>query len=69
MQINQLQPGIYSVNDISNSVVYPKPNLGGLSAGATVWAYPSSLGDPSLGAQRWDPPVGVSSSTGSSSGT
>ena len=52
MQINQLQPGIYSVNDISNSVVYPKPNLGGLSAGATVWAYPSSLGDPSLGDRK-----------------
>ncbi|XWS60873.1 hypothetical protein CRYUN_Cryun07bG0075100 [Craigia yunnanensis] len=26
---NQLQCGIYGVNDISNSIVYPEPNLGG----------------------------------------
>ncbi|XP_022750072.1 uncharacterized protein LOC111299250 isoform X2 [Durio zibethinus] len=60
--INQFQPGFYGVNNISNSGVYPDPNLGGLSAAATIRAYPSSLGNPSLGAQRWDTPVGVSSS-------
>ncbi|XVE97713.1 hypothetical protein REPUB_Repub03eG0042600 [Reevesia pubescens] len=64
IEINRLQPGIYGVNGISNSGVYPKPNPGGVSAGATIRAYPSSLGDPSLGAQRWDAPTGVSSSGG-----
>ncbi|XWS70223.1 hypothetical protein CRYUN_Cryun03dG0030000 [Craigia yunnanensis] len=44
--------------------VYLEPNFGGVSAGATVRAYPSSIGDPSLVAQRWDAPVGVSSSVG-----
>ncbi|XVE70879.1 hypothetical protein DITRI_Ditri10aG0105600 [Diplodiscus trichospermus] len=62
--VNQFLPGIYGVNDISNSRVYPEPNLGGVSTGASVRAYPSSLGDPSLVAQRWDAPVGVSSSAG-----
>ncbi|XVF89053.1 hypothetical protein PTKIN_Ptkin19aG0100000 [Pterospermum kingtungense] len=62
--INQSQPGVYGVNNISNPGVYPEPSHGGLSAGATVRAYPSSLGDPSVGAQRWDAPVGVSLSAG-----
>ena len=64
MQVNQLQPGIYGVDDISNSRVYLEPNFGGVSARATVRVHPSSLGDPSLVAQRWDAPVGVSSSVG-----
>ncbi|XWS26440.1 hypothetical protein CRYUN_Cryun26dG0032700 [Craigia yunnanensis] len=43
---------IYGVNDTSNSIVYPEPNLGGLSARATIKVYPSSLGDPSLASIR-----------------
>ncbi|XWS17611.1 hypothetical protein CRYUN_Cryun33cG0082000 [Craigia yunnanensis] len=66
--VQKRDPGIYGMNDISNSRVYAEPNLGGLPAGATVRAYPSSLGDPSLGAQRWDATVGVSSSAGVHSG-
>ncbi|KAK5814116.1 hypothetical protein PVK06_029568 [Gossypium arboreum] len=64
MQINQMQPGKYGVNDISNPGVYPESNLGGLSAGANTRAYPSSFGDPSLGTQRWNAPVGINSNTG-----
>ncbi|KAL1089030.1 hypothetical protein V6Z11_D08G293900 [Gossypium hirsutum] len=55
--INQMQPGKYGVNDISNPGVYPESNLGGLSAGANTRAYPSSFGDPSLGTQRWNASV------------
>ncbi|KAG4136239.1 hypothetical protein ERO13_D08G268700v2 [Gossypium hirsutum] len=62
--INQMQPGKYGVNDISNPGVYPESNLGGLSAGANTRAYPSSFGDPSLGTQRWNASVGIHSNTG-----
>ncbi|PPD66725.1 hypothetical protein GOBAR_DD36393 [Gossypium barbadense] len=62
--INQMQPGKYVVNDISNPGVYPESNLGGLSAGANTRAYPSSFGDPSLGTQRWNASVGIHSNTG-----
>ncbi|XP_039006578.1 uncharacterized protein LOC120134179 [Hibiscus syriacus] len=61
--ISQMQPAMYGVNTISNPGVYPETNLGGSSAGATAWAYPS-FGDPSLGAQRWNAPLGNSSAAG-----
>ncbi|KAK8698543.1 hypothetical protein V6N13_114655 [Hibiscus sabdariffa] len=64
IDISQMQPGMYGVNNISSSGAYPDTNIGGLSAGATARAYPSSLGDPSLGAQRWNAPVGNSSGAG-----
>ncbi|OMO86500.1 hypothetical protein COLO4_21099 [Corchorus olitorius] len=62
--INQLHPGRYGVNDFPNSGVYPEPSLDGVPAGATTRAYPSSLGDPNLIAQRWDAPIGGSTSMG-----
>ncbi|XVF35304.1 hypothetical protein REPUB_Repub18cG0133900 [Reevesia pubescens] len=62
--VQQRYPGIYGIYNTSNSGVYPEPTLDGVPAGATVRAYPSSLGDPSLVAQRWDAPVGASSNAG-----
>ncbi|CAL5439629.1 unnamed protein product [Camellia sinensis] len=55
----QKDPGTYGVNDITGIGIRPEPSLGGLTTGASIKGYPTSLQDPTLLGQRSDVSVGV----------
>ncbi|THG17722.1 hypothetical protein TEA_030138 [Camellia sinensis var. sinensis] len=55
----QKDPGAYGVNDITGIGIRPEPSLGGLTTGASIKGYPTSLQDPTLLGQRSDVSVGV----------
>lgn len=52
-----MQPGANCFDNVAGIGASPDPGLGGVTAGASIWHYPSPLEDPN---QRQDAAPGIS---------